>query len=429
MNAKSKISLACLSVVLAIFVVTPNYSFCYEWTWPNPLPQINDLNAVWGSSATDIFAVGRDDTILHFDGSTWSPMKSGTTNCIFSDVWGTSPTDVFAVGTVDTTSGIILHYNGSDWSAMLTPSTIYFGSVWGSSAADVFAVGGDNSGSAIFHYNGNTWSKMTANLAGNETLYDVWGSSATDVFFSVGQSSILHYDGSTWAEMTIPTIPVGLWVLEGIWGSSATDVFAVGGNEYYRIILHYDGGIWSEMTREPGRYLIDVWGSSPNNVFAVGPAGTILHYDGSTWSKMTTPTTNHLIGVWGSSATDVFAVGYNGTILHYGESVTTTTVPATTTTTPPISTTTTTTPKPPLCTAEAIYGENSVQTELLREYRDTVLSKTPEGQEIIKTYYKISPMVTKLLEQNPLLKDRAKAYINSMLPGIRKKVEESNKQP
>jgi hypothetical protein len=55
------------------------------------------------------------------------------------------------------------------------------------------------------------------------------------------------------------------------------------------------------------------------------------------------------------------------------------------------------------------------------------LGKTPDGQEIIKTYYMFSPPVTKLLEQRPLLKNRAKALIDSMLPEIRKKVEESDR--
>jgi hypothetical protein len=76
------------------------------------------------------------------------------------------------------------------------------------------------------------------------------------------------------------------------------------------------------------------------------------------------------------------------------------------------------------CAAETIYGENSEQAELLRKYRDKVLSKTPEGQEIIKTYYKFSPTITKLFEGNPLLKNKAKVLIDSMLPGIRKKVGE-----
>jgi hypothetical protein len=98
----------------------------------------------------------------------------------------------------------------------------------------------------------------------------------------------------------------------------------------------------------------------------------------------------------------------------------------TTTTTTTLNSTTTTMPSVP-CTAESIYGENAEQTELLRKYRDSILSKTTAGQELIKTYYKFSPTVTKLLERSPVLKNRAKAFIDDMLPGIRKKVEESDK--
>ena len=113
---------------------------------------------------------------------------------------------------------------------------------------------------------------------------------------------------------------------------------------------------------------------------------------------------------------------------------TTTISPASTTTTTQLSTTTTeptttSTIQSGPCAAEAIYGENSEETELLRKYRDKVLSKTPEGPKIITTYYKFSPTVTMLLEQRPLLKNRAKTLIDGMLPGIRKKVEESNKEP
>ena len=122
--------------------------------------------------------------------------------------------------------------------------------------------------------------------------------------------------------------------------------------------------------------------------------------------------------------------GTAGTTMGFiAEPMTTATTTTTSggTTTIPSGTTTTTTPGPALCAAEAIYGENSEQTELLRKYRDNVLRKTPEGQEIIKTYCAFSSTITKILEQNPLLKNRAKAYIDSMLPGIRKKIDESNK--
>ena len=108
--------------------------------------------------------------------------------------------------------------------------------------------------------------------------------------------------------------------------------------------------------------------------------------------------------------------------------ITTSTTSPVTTSTTTISSTSTTIRSGP-CAAEAIYGEHTEETELLRKYRDNVLSKTPEGQEIIETYYKFSPAATMLLKQRPLLKDRIKALLDGILPGIRKKVEANNKQP
>jgi hypothetical protein len=62
---------------------------------------------VWGSSGSDVFAVGDGDTILHYDGADWSAMSSGTYHRLYG-VWGSSDRDVFAVGG----GGAILHYSG-----------------------------------------------------------------------------------------------------------------------------------------------------------------------------------------------------------------------------------------------------------------------------------------------------------------------------
>ena len=57
------------------------------------------LYGVWGSSAPDVFAVGRDSTILHYDGSVWSKVSNvGTWGWHFDDVWCKSASDVFFVG-------------------------------------------------------------------------------------------------------------------------------------------------------------------------------------------------------------------------------------------------------------------------------------------------------------------------------------------
>jgi hypothetical protein len=317
------------------------------WEWQNPLPQGNPLYGVWGSSSSDVFAVGAAGTVLHCDGSTWSGMTSGTTNSL-SGVWGSSSSNVFAVG------GTILHYDGTAWSPMTSGTTNYLHDVWGSSSSDVFATGNDGT---ILHCDGTAWSAMTSGTTNNlfgvwgssssdvfavgekgtilhydgsawsamisgTTLYfnAVWGNSSSDVFAATGSSAILHYDGSTWTTMT----GGNGGGLQGLWGISSYDVFAVGDG-----ILHYDGFAWTVMSSDTTKLTLAIWGSSSSDVYAVGGYGTILHYNGSTWSAMSSGTTNDLHGVWDSSSSDVFAVGlghddfyenYFGAILHYNGS-------------------------------------------------------------------------------------------------------------
>ena len=78
----------------------------------------NGLKGIWGSSGSDVFAVGSNGTILHYDGNAWSPMSSGTTD-VLKGVWGSSGSDVFAVGS----NGTILHYDGNTWSPMSSGTT------------------------------------------------------------------------------------------------------------------------------------------------------------------------------------------------------------------------------------------------------------------------------------------------------------------
>jgi len=59
-----------------------------------------------------------------------------------------------------------------------------------------------------------------------------------------------------------------------------------------------------------------------------------------------------------------------------------------------VTATTTTTP---LCILEKLYGEHSREIELIRSVRDNLLNKTPEGQELIRLYYKWSPMILQSL--------------------------------
>ena len=96
-----------------------------------------------------------------------------------------------------------------------------------------------------------------------------------------------------------------------------------------------------------------------------------------------------------------------------GTSGTTTVGPSTTTTAG--AETTTTTENGGICPSEVIYGEYSQETELLRYVRDNVLSKTPEGQEIVRLYYKLSPVIVKVMREDEEFKKEVKAVVNGIL--------------
>ncbi len=76
------------------------------------------------------------------------------------------------------------------------------------------------------------------------------------------------------------------------------------------------------------------------------------------------------------------------------------------------------------CLALQIYGEDSEETELLRNFRDNVLSKTPTGQEIIRLYYEWSPVIVRVLAEDGAFKEDVKETIDRILPLIERETKE-----
>ena len=285
-----------------------------DLSWPN-------LWSVWGSSATDVFAVGQNGVILHYDGTSWRAESSGTTNALVG-VWGTSANDVFAVGYSNFIppglGEVILHYDGTSW----TPQLVYSGTlpyrlsaVWGSSPTDVYAVGTNGQ---FLHYDGLSWTP--GSTGSSVSLSAIWGTSSKDIF-AVGGNSIVHYDGTRWTSDTVAGS--GTPGLLGIGGSFAGNVFAVG------TILecaHATGctptrgtsaklcGTWIAETLSV-RGLRRAWGASPTEIYAVGDSGTILRRDGQSWAALPVGFTTNLSDIWGVPGGVLFAVG-GGAILR-----------------------------------------------------------------------------------------------------------------
>ena len=80
-------------------------------------------------------------------------------------------------------------------------------------------------------------------------------------------------------------------------------------------------------------------------------------------------------------------------------------------------------PETKSCLTEVIYGESSKEAELLRCFRDNVLSQTPEGQELTKLYYQWSPEIAKAMERDEKFKKELKEMIDGVLELIEEETE------
>jgi hypothetical protein len=271
------------------------------------------LYDIWGTGLTNIFAVGYTSSplVIHFDGTTWTPISLpsfSTTSIGVSAVWGSSASDVFAA----TYAGVVLHFDGMAWTvANLGTSTLR--GVWGSGPANVYAVGYNKT---LCHYTTGGWASVVTPAAATTSFFALWGSAFNNIYVVGSGGTILHYDGSSWQTQISSTT----WELYAVWGSSSSDVY-IAGNK--KTLLHHDMNTgWTTvslpLSLSTNVQLSSIWGTGPHDIYVVGSGGTILHYDGA-WSQMVSNTTEDLYGVWGAAGTTdsvVYAVGNNGLILR-----------------------------------------------------------------------------------------------------------------
>ena len=152
-----------------------------------------DFKAIWGAAADYMWVVGKDGTIYQCKSScstvsSWTTMTSGTTMHLM-DVFGFSKTDVWAVGF----NGTVLHYDGTSWKAHNLGTKTYFNAVWGTSSKNLFVVGHPyfKNDESAYHYDGTKWTKISPPRV--SYINDIWGDSSGKTIHAVGRYNILKY--------------------------------------------------------------------------------------------------------------------------------------------------------------------------------------------------------------------------------------------
>jgi len=278
--------------------------------------------SVWAAGVLTPAAGGTRTLIEHFTGTSWAvvpspnPFTGPGADDELNAVGGASARDLWAVGFDfdgnNLAQGLFEHYNGTAWRAappLAAPGIPDFTAVSAVSSSDVWAVGTDlnafNSTLAA-HWDGHTWQVVTTPCLN-------------------GNRIILKEDGCQQSNNE----------LTGVTAVAANNVWASGfetksSNFNVPYVLHWDGNTWSLIkTPDPGTghggvgsQLFAITALSASDVWAVGHSqpgnGTITtlteQFNGSTWSVVPSPNpgllgVDSLFGIAGAGGTQLFAIG------------------------------------------------------------------------------------------------------------------------
>jgi hypothetical protein len=189
-------------------------------TWENPIhPGV--WRGIWGTSPDNIYAVGSGGDIRHFQNGQWNREVSNTQYNI-EDVWGSGPTDIYAA--VD--ANIVLRSTGNGvWTKHLYAQGRTFQSVWGTGSDNVYLCC-----AGIFRSIGdNVWSEQIIPV--NSGPFAIWGLDAQHIYYPSARGEVGFSSGDgKWSRQKVYPQDDSSDNLYAIWASDPNNIF-VGGTD------------------------------------------------------------------------------------------------------------------------------------------------------------------------------------------------------
>jgi len=186
----------------------------WECNWQSG--ELGVVSTVWGSSPDNIFFVGNDGTIVHYDGASFQRMESAT-DVDLQDIEGTAEGEyIFALGWEQSGENTVLEYTGDTWyeiyyNELYLPTDNTYGRV---SAVSLF---GDTAYFAtkagLWKYNFLSQSSTILSSYIVKTygldIIDISGDNENDIMMVSLGARILHFNGISWYRNEIITDTFG----------------------------------------------------------------------------------------------------------------------------------------------------------------------------------------------------------------------------
>ena len=262
------------------------------------------LMSVWGPAPDDVFAVGgqiqpNTGTVLHFDGSTWTPESLPPDTPMLDWVFG-SGERVWAVGRL----GTILVRDAGVWASEPSPTTTILWGVWGASEDELWAVG---DGGAMLKCNGGACRALSSS-AGSASLSGMRITTPNEAWAVGTGGSVIRCTGSGCDPIASGT----LRSLTALWGNGKV-IWTVG---QLGTVLRCFGRTCSEFDSTVASSFSGIWGDA-EQIFAVGgPVGVLCDKNGSCSGALAPTSAVEQRAVWGSRD-HLWVVADQGAMLHY----------------------------------------------------------------------------------------------------------------
>jgi hypothetical protein len=302
------------------------------WCWVLPLPQGNELSAVWAGAPNDVWAVGMN-VIMHYDGSNWTtyPMSYGLPQQLIvrssTDIWvstskgverfdgstwatiiprlaSSSFLRIDSVGTeiwAHSSNGQIRRWDGATIHEIPSPGAGWVTAAFFGTAAEPWALATDGRRA---RWLGAAWAVTAPNAAGESVNAAVIDATNVAIVYSNSQSSAVSVWNGTSFELKAG-LPNHRY--ETIAARSADDIWTCANF----LCAHWNGVEWTTIvTSEPSSNdeVTGVAIDSAGSLWTVQEDARVETLNGTTWSEKTN-IVDHVGEVWGFADDDIWTFG------------------------------------------------------------------------------------------------------------------------
>jgi hypothetical protein len=257
-----------------------------------------------GDMGGGVWTAGTGDEILFRNSHGRREAAKTPPGSVINCIGGIREDDLFAVGN----DGLILHWNGLNWTSCKSPTQSHLFAVSIDCNGGGLAVGREG---AVLALRDNVWSQLASptkrNLRGVLIDRDHYAWVVGDM------GTIIRWDGSTWTQEKSPTNED----LYAISRGSSDRLWAVGNRG---TVIVFEDGKWKNFpnTPETGGALRAVVGDEDGRVWICGDGGLIwkkLELSDTGFVSQDSHNTNDLVAIAREDSRKLWIVGSNGTVL------------------------------------------------------------------------------------------------------------------